>query len=210
MPANLDPNLVAAAISGAVVLVVIWLVVLYNRMIQSRNRVTEAWSGIEVQLRRRASLIPNIVETVRGYAEHERGVFEEVAIARGALQQAGGAAEASSANNVLTQALRQLFAVAENYPQLRASENFTQLQKELSDVEEKIAFARQFYNRNVLDYNTRIQTFPGVVVARNLGLKPAEFFEAPAEGRAEVHVSFARPTSPSPTAPESGKEPPRT
>jgi LemA protein len=207
MPANLDPNLVAAAISGAVVLVVIWLVVLYNRMIQSRNRVTEAWSGIEVQLRRRASLIPNIVETVRGYAEHERGVFEEVARARGALQQAGGAAEASSANNVLTQALRQLFAVAENYPQLRASENFTQLQKELSDVEEKIAFARQFYNRNVLDYNTRIQTFPGVVVARNLGLKPAEFFEAPAEERAEVHVSFARPTSSAVQASQPPKEP---
>ena len=168
----------------------------YNRLVRSRNRVREAWSGIDVQLRRRASLVPNLVESVRGYAAHERGVFEEVTRARGALQQAGGAAAAASANNALSQALGHLFAVVENYPTLRASENLTALQRELSDVEEKIAFARQFYNRNVLDYNTRIETFPGVLVASNLGFSAAEFFETEDEGRAEVTVSLAPAQAP--------------
>lgn len=136
---------------------------------------------------------------------HERGVFEEVSRARGALQQAGGAAAAASANNALSQALGHLFAVVENYPTLRASENLTTLQRELSDVEEKIAFARQFYNRNVLDFNTRIETFPGVVVASNLGFSAAEFFETGDEGRAEVTVNLAPAQA---SRPRPGEAPP--
>ena len=191
-------DLIIGLILMLLVVAVLAGVATYNRLVRSRNRVREAWSGIDVQLRRRASLVPNLVESVRGYAAHERGVFEEVARARGALQQAGGATAAASANNALSQALGHLFAVAENYPTLRASENLTALQRELSDVEEKIAFARQFYNRNVLDYNTRIETFPGVLVASNLGFAAAEFFETGDEGRAEVTVSFASAQAPGP------------
>ncbi len=170
-------DLIIGFVLTLLVVAVLAGVATYNRLVRSRNRVREAWSGIDVELRLRASLVPNLVESVRGYVAHERGVFEEVARARGALQQAGGAAAAASANNALSQALGHLFAVVENYPTLRASENVTALQRELSDVEEKIAFARQFYNRNVLDYNTRIETFPGVLVASNLGFSAAEFFE---------------------------------
>src|SRR5512136_1026270 len=144
----------------------------YNGLVTSRMHVRESWSGIDVQLKRRASLIPNLVETVKGYAAHEREVFEHVTEARAALQQAGTAKEATEANNMVTQALGRLFAVAENYPQLRASENFMALQTELTDTEEKIAFARQFYNRNVMDFNTKILVFPSVVVARLMNLQP--------------------------------------
>ena len=182
--------IIVGVIVGIVVLMLVVFVGMYNGLVRSRNRVREAWSGIDVQLRRRASLIPNLVETVRGYAEHERETFEEVTRARSAVEQAGGAASAGEANNMLTQALRHLFAVAENYPELKASTNFMELQKELSDIEEKIAFARQFYNQNVLDYNNRIQTFPNAIMARNFGFKEAEFFEADEEGRAEVKVEF--------------------
>lgn len=164
----------------------------FNTLVRSQKRVQEAWAGIDVQLRQRASLIPNLVETIRGYAEHEREVYEEVARARGALQKAGGAGQAGAANNMLTQALGHVFAVAEAYPQLHASENFMSLRSDLRDVEEKIAFARQFYNRNVLDYNTRIATYPDAFIARNFDLAPAEFFEAEGDGRAEVRFSFAR------------------
>lgn len=164
---------------------------MYNGLVRSRNRVKEAWSGIDVQLRRRASLVPNLVETVRGYAEHERGTFEEVTRARSALEQAGSPGDAAQANNMLTGALRHLFAVAENYPQLQAAENFRQLQSELSDIEEKIAFARQFYNTNVLDYNNRLQTVPTTFIAGMFGFTPEEFFEADEEGRAEVKVDFS-------------------
>lgn len=188
-----------------VVAVLLWIVSVYNVLVRGRNRVREAWSGIDVQLRRRASLVPNLVETVRGYATHERGVFEEVARARGALQQAGGAAAAATANGALTQALGRLFAVAEAYPQLRASESFTALHRDLGDAEDKIAFARQFYNRNVLDFNTRVEAFPGNLVAGTLGFAPAEFFEATDEGRAEVKVdlSTAPPAQASDTPPTS-------
>jgi LemA protein len=152
--------------------------------------VKEAWSGIDVQLRRRASLVPNLVETVKGYAEHEKSTFEEVTRARASMEQAGSVQDAAAANNMLTGALRHLFAVAENYPQLQAAENFRQLQAELSDIEEKIAFARQFYNTNVLDYNNRIGTVPTSVIAGMFGFTPEQFFEADEEGRAEVHVDF--------------------
>jgi len=175
----------------------------YNQLIKSRNQSQEAWSGIDVQLRRRASLIPNLVEIVRGYAQHERGTFEQVVRARSALEAAGGAGEAANANHALTQALGRLFAVVENYPQLRASETFTHLQEELSDIEEKIARARQFYNRNVLDYNNRIDVIPSMIVARLFDFRPLEFFDAGEEGRAEVGLQFTPAIVPSerPTAP---------
>ncbi len=182
--------IIVGVVIGVIVLMAVALVGIYNGLVRSRNRVREAWSGIDVQLRRRASLIPNLVETVKGYAAHEREVFEEVTRARSALEQAGDTKSAAEANNMLTGALRHLFAVAENYPQLQAAQNFRELQAELSDIEEKIAFARQFYNTNVLDYNNRIQTFPNVMLANMFDFQPAEFFEAEEEARAEVRVDF--------------------
>jgi LemA protein len=174
----------------------------YNQLVRGRNQVREAWSGIDVQLRRRASLIPNLVGVVQRYALHEQATFEEVARARGALQKATGAREAADANSALSTALGRLFAVVERYPQLRASENFTKLQDDLSDIEAKIAFARQFYNRNVLDYNNQIDVFPTVVIANSFNFKSAEFFDAGNEGRMEVRVAFTSPgVAPEPTAP---------
>jgi LemA protein len=183
--------IVVGVIIVIVVIVVFIFVGMYNGLIRSRNRVKEAWSGIDVQLRRRASLVPNLVETVRGYAEHERETFEEVTRARSQLEQAGSPADSAVANNMLTGALRHLFAVAENYPQLQAAANFQELQRELSDIEEKIAFARQFYNTNVLSYNNKIQTVPTNILAGMFGFTPEEFFEADEEGRAEVRVDFS-------------------
>lgn len=183
--------IILAVVIVLIVLLVLWVIGVYNGLVRSRTRTEEAWSGIDVQLKRRASLIPNLVETVRGYASHEREVLENVTRARSQLEQAGGAQQAAQANNMLTQALRSLFAVSENYPQLRASENFMELQRELTDIEEKIAFSRDFYNRNVLDYNPRLQTFPSVVIARNFGFQPREFFEVEEEARQEVRVDFS-------------------
>ncbi len=182
--------IIVLVVVAVLVVIGLMLVGMYNGLVRGRNRVKEAWSGIDVQLRRRASLVPNLVETVRGYAEHERETFEEVTRARAALEQAGSVADAAQANNMLTGALRHLFAVAENYPQLQAAEGFRQLQTELSDIEEKIAFARQFYNTNVLDYNNRIQTVPTVFIANMFGFQQEEFFEAEEEARQEVRVDF--------------------
>jgi LemA protein len=167
---------------------------IYNGLIRSRVRTREAWSGIDVQLKRRADLVPNLVETVRGYASHERETFENVTRARSMLQQAGGPAQAAQADNQLTQALRSLFAVAENYPQLRANENFLALQRELSDIEEKIAYARQFYNRNVSDFNTKVQVFPNVMIAGMFNFQRFEFFEAEEGAREAPQVSFGPPS----------------
>lgn len=161
---------------------------MYNQLVRSRMRMREAWSGIEVQLKRRASLVPNLVETVKGYAVHERGLFAEVTRARSALHKAGSVAEAAEANLLLTQMLGRLLAVAEKYPELRASEQFLKLQEQLFDVEEKIAYARQFYNQNVLAYNTRTATLPHLLVARLLAFRKAEFFEAEEESRVPVAV----------------------
>src|SRR3990170_5042281 len=184
-------GIVIALVVVAVLVIGGFIVIgMYNGLVRGRNRVKEAWSGIDVQLRRRASLVPNLVETVKGYAAHERETFEEVTRARSAVEQAGSVPDAAAANNMLTGALRHLFAVAENYPQLQAAENFRQLQAELSDIEEKIAFARQFYNSNVLDYNNRIATVPSNVLAGMFSFGPEEFFEAEEEGRAEVRVDF--------------------
>jgi len=180
--------LVLVAVLGAVLMVFSR----YNALVRSQKRTQEAWSGIEVQLRRRASLVPNLVETVRGYAAHERETFEEVARARGALQKADGAGATGAASTMLTQALGRLMAVVENYPQLRASDSFTSLRDDLRDTEEKIAYARQFYNRNVLDYNTRIETYPDAILARSFAFTPAEFFEADEDAHAEVRVNFER------------------
>ncbi|RPH85093.1 MAG: LemA family protein [Candidatus Rokuibacteriota bacterium] len=174
-----------------VVGVLLWVIAGYNKLVRGRNRVREAWSGIDIQLRRRASLVPNLVDTVRGYATHERKVFEEVTLARGALQQARGAAAAAGANTALSQALGHLFAVAEAYPQLRASESFTGLQRDLGDAEDKVAFSRQFYNRNVLGFNTWVESFPGNLIASALGFLPAEYFETTGEGRAEVKLDLS-------------------
>ena len=165
---------------------------MYNGLIRARVRTREAWSGIDVQLKRRASLIPNLVETVKGYAAHEKEVLENVTRARAQLEQAGGAAQAAQADNMLTSALRTLFAVSENYPQLRANENFLALQKELADVEEKIAFSRQFYNRNVMDFNTRIQVFPSVIIANMFNFERFDFFEAEETAREDFQVSFTQ------------------
>ena len=184
-------GIVIALVVVAVLVIGGFIVIgMYNGLVRGRNRVREAWSGIDVQLKRRASLVPNLVETVRGYAEHERETFEEVTRARSALEQAATVADAAQANNMLTGALRHLFAVAENYPQLQAAEGFRQLQTELSDIEEKIAFSRQFYNTNVLDYNNRIQTVPTAFIANMFGFKLEDFFEAEEEAREEVRVDF--------------------
>lgn len=177
---------------GIIVVLGVFIWLLYNSLVHARVRVQEAWSGIDVQLKRRSSLIPNLVETVKGYAAHERELFENVTKARSALMGATDAKSAAEANNQLTTALKTLFAVAEAYPQLRASENFQKLQSELSDIEAKIAYARQFYNSNVMDYNTKIRVFPNVLLARQLGFKEADFFAATEEERADIKVSFAR------------------
>ncbi len=169
---------------------VAWAVATYNGLVRSRIRTREAWSGIEVQLKRRASLIPNLVETVRGYASHEHAVFAEVAQARGALAAASTPVAAAAADQSLTQALGRLMAVAENYPQLQAAAGFGELQKELDDTEEKIAYARQFYNQNALDYNARIQSFPLNQFARGFGFEPVAFFTADKSAFDEVKVSF--------------------
>jgi LemA protein len=186
--------IVLAVIGGIVLLFGLFVAAVYNGLIRSRVRTREAWSGIDVQLKRRADLVPNLVETVRGYAAHERETFDSVTRARAMLQQAQGPAQAAEANNQLTQALRSLFAVAENYPELRASENFMALQRELSDIEEKIAYARQFYNRNVTDFNTRIQVFPNVMIANMFSFQRFEFFEAEEEAREAPQVSFSPPS----------------
>ncbi len=183
--------IIALVLLAIVVIFGLGMLGMYNGLIRARVRTREAWSGIDVQLKRRASLIPNLVETVKGYAAHEREVLENVTRARAMLETAGGAAQAAQADNALTGALRSLFAVSENYPQLRANENFLALQQELSDIEEKIAFARQFYNRNVLDFNTRIQVFPNVIIANMFNFERNEFFEAEETAREDIAVSFS-------------------
>ncbi len=157
------------------VLIVIWFVLTYNGLVQTRNRAKEAYSDIDVQLKRRYDLIPNLVESVKGYMTHEASVFENVTKARSQAMQATGAAKAG-AENALSGALKSLFAVAENYPQLKASENFQKLQDELTDTEDKIQAARRFYNGMVRDLNTKIQLFPTNLFANALGFLPMEFF----------------------------------
>lgn len=172
------------------VLLAVFILGVYNGLITARNRVKESWSGIDVQLKRRSNLIPNLVETVKGYAKHEKSVLENVTKARSSLMGAHNPKEAAQADNILTGALKSLFAVAENYPDLKASDNFKELQKEISDTETKIAASRQFYNSNVLDFNTKLQVFPNVIIANTFGFKPEEFFEAEEAAKAPVKVKF--------------------
>ena len=193
----------------AVVVIVVLLVVLiafgiYNGLVSSRLRVKEAWSGIDVQLKRRASLIPNLVETVKGYAAHEKSTLEDVTNARAQLQQAGTPAEASQANNMLTQTLRSLFAVAENYPNLKANENFLQLQSELADIEEKIAYARQFYNTNVLSYNTKTQQVPSVDLREHVRLPAGGVLRGRRRGAAGREGRLLDDTAATPPQPTTG------
>lgn len=184
----MDPLLI-----GVVVVVAVagfWLLFTYNHLVSLRNRVREAWSQIDVQLKRRASLIPNLVETVKGYAKHEAQVFEKVSEARSALMGAKNPGAAAAADNMLTGALKSLFAIAEAYPKLEASENFKHLQEELSDTETKVAAARQFYNTNVLDLNNSLETVPSVWVGSMFGFKREQFFKATEEEKKDVNVKF--------------------
>ena len=165
----------------AIILIVLAVlaVVIYNGLVQSRNRVDEAWSDIEVQMKRRYDLIPNLVETVKGYAKHEESVFTRVTEARSAAMGAQTPAEHAQAENMLSQTLKSLFAVAEAYPQLQAAGNFLDLQQNLTDAEDKIQASRRFYNANVRDYNTKIQTVPSNLVANVFGFAKREFYDAP-------------------------------
>lgn len=171
-------------------LVAVWFVLTYNGLVKLRNRVDNAWGQIEVQLQRRYDLIPNIVETVKGYASHESETFERVVAARNAAASATGPAEKAEADNLLTGALRQLFALAENYPELRASDNFGDLQSQLEDTENKVSVARQIYNDTVLTFNNRVQTIPSNIVASLTGFAAREFFDAPAEADQAPRVEF--------------------
>jgi LemA protein len=168
------------------VVVALLLVALYNRLVRLRNRVDNAWAQVEVQLKRRWDLIPNLVETVKGYAAHERETFDAVTNARAAAQRAQGPAEAAQAEGILSQALGRLFAVAEAYPELRATENFQQLQAQLSETEDKVAVSRQVYNDTVLTYHNAIQTFPGAVLAGPFGFTAREFFEVEDEAQRDA------------------------
>jgi LemA protein len=173
------------------VAIVLWAISVYNGLIKLKNRTDEAWSDIDVQLKRRYNLIPNLVETVKGYATHERELFEKVTKARSAAMNAGTIKEHGQTENMLSGALKSLFAVAENYPDLKASQNFMELQKELSDTENKIQAARRFYNGNVRDFNIKIQTFPNNVIAGALKFTDREFFEIEEEAAREpVAVKF--------------------
>ena len=174
----------------AIFLLLVWL---YNRFVRLRNRVDNSWAQIEVQLKRRWDLIPNLIVTVKGYAAHERGVFEEVTAARTRAQQAQTPGESAQAEGILGQALGRLFAVAEAYPDLKASENFRELQSSLEETENRIAVSRQVYNDTVLTYNNAVQTFPGVVLAGPFGFSVREFFDVEDEAQREPpRVDFAR------------------
>jgi LemA protein len=170
--------------------ILLWLILTYNGLITSRNRVDESWSDIEVQMKRRYDLIPNIVNTVKGYAAHESGVFQKVTEARTAAMGARTMQEHAAAENMLSETLKSLFAVSEAYPQLQASTNFLQLQNELTDAEDKIMASRRFYNANVRDFNTRLQIFPTNLIAGMLGFLKREFFDAPDVALETPQVTF--------------------
>ena len=173
-----------------ILIIIVALVLLYNGLVTSRNKVKNAWAQIDVQLNRRADLIPNLVETVKGYAGHEKSVFEDVTAARAGLMNANGVKEISDANNQLSSTLKTLFAVAENYPELKANENFKELQSQLAQTEDKITYSRQFYNDTVLMYNNKCQTFPSNIIANLFRFKEADFFEVAGEARSVPKVEF--------------------
>jgi LemA protein len=200
---------------GIVILLVLWLVFTYNSLVTLRNRTQEAWSEIDVELKRRHDLIPNLVQTVQGYMQHERGTLEAVTNARAGAVAAGATgdpANIGAAENMLTQSLRSLFAVSENYPDLKAISAFTNLQEQLTATEDKIEFSRRFYNGNVRDYNIKLQTLPTSLIAGVLGFKAFGFFQADEGDRAVPQVNFgntppsSRPSGP-PAAGSSGPPP---
>lgn len=175
---------------GVVVVVGVVLVLQYNRLVTLRNRIEGAWAQIEVQLKRRYDLIPNLVETVKGYAAHERETLDAVVRARNAAGDASGPADQAAAENMVTSALRQVFALSEAYPELKANQGFSQLQEEIAGTEGRISYARQFYNDTVLRYNTKVQTFPSVLVANAMRFQEREYFEADDASRGPVKVQF--------------------
>jgi LemA protein len=199
--------IVLIIVLAVVVLLAIFLVVLYNGLVKLRNRIENAWAQIDVQLKRRYDLIPNLVETVKGYASHERETLEAVIQARNMAVGAESVGDQAQAENMLTGALKSLFAVSEAYPDLKANQNFLNLQEELTGTEGRIAYARQFYNDTVLRYNTKIQTFPAVVIAGMFRFTEREYFEAEPESRENVQVSFDNPPSVAAT-PEAPTPPP--
>src|SRR6056297_3168084 len=176
---------------GVIALLAIWLILTYNSLVKKENRVEEAWSDIDVQLKRRHNLIPNLVETVKGYADHEEEVLSKVTEARNKAMNAENVNERQEAENQLAGTLKSLFAVSENYPDLKASNNFLELQKELRDTEDKIQAARRFYNNNVRDFNTKIESFPVNLMANTLGFSQKDLFEIERpEERENVDVEF--------------------
>jgi LemA protein len=182
--------IVAIIVGALVLLVVLALILSYNGLVRFRNRIDNAWSQIDVQLKRRYDLIPNLVETVKGYAAHERQVFESVTQARANAINAQGPAQQAEAENVLSGALKSLFAVAEAYPELKANQNFLSLQEELTSTEDRVAYARQFYNDSVLSYNNKLQTFPRNVIAGMFNFEKREYFEGEPEATGPVRVQF--------------------
>jgi LemA protein len=183
---------------AAIVLLVVFLMFTYNRLVRLRNQIEAAWSQIDVQLRRRYDLIPNLVQTVKGYAAHEKETFEAVTRARQQAMSASDVNDQAQAENMLTQTLRQLFAVAEAYPELKANENFAALQEELTGTEGRIAFARQFYNERVLAYDNALEGFPSNLVAGAFSFKPRPYFETETESRQPVRVDFGQDNTESP------------
>ncbi len=189
-------NYITYIVIAVVVVVVLWIIAAFNSLIRLKNRVNEAWSDIDVQLKRRYDLIPNLIETVKGATKHEEGVLTKVTQARTAAMSTHDSKDASmqdklKAENMLSSTLKSIFALAENYPTLRANENFLQLQDELSDTENKVQASRRFYNGNVRDFNTKIETFPSNIIAGMFGFKIREFFEvADAKERDNVKVKF--------------------
>jgi len=175
---------------GVLALVAIVFITYYNRFVSLGNRIDNSLSQIDVQLKKRADLVPNLIETVKGYAKHEKTVFNDVTKARSALMGAKSLKEKAQADNMLTGALKSLFAVAEAYPELKASSNFQELQRQLEDTEDKVAYSRQFYNSNVLDFNTKVQMFPSNLIASVFNFKAFEFFEAEEEAKKSVKVKF--------------------
>ena len=182
--------IVGIVVGVIVVLIVLVFILSYNGLVRLRNRIDNAWSQIDVQLKRRYDLIPNLVETVKGYAAHERGVFEQVTQARANAINAQGPQHQAEAENVLSGALKSLFAVAEAYPDLKANQNFLSLQEELTSTEDRVAYARQFYNDSVLSYNNKLQTFPRNVIAGMFNFEKREYFEGEPEATGPVRVQF--------------------
>jgi LemA protein len=195
---------------GVLAILVIWVITIYNGLVTMRQRVNQAFADIDVQLRQRHDLVPNLVETVKGYAAHERGTLEAVVQARNTAVAAPGLDQKVQAENMLTGALRSLFAVVENYPDLKANQNVMQLQEQLTTTENQISFARQHYNASVLDYNTSIATFPNVLIAGPLGFDKREFFDAEPEAEQvpQVDLGFGRDDTPAAPPPQAPPPPP--